>query len=98
MATQPTAVPGREGIQANVDRLSRLYAAVVADCCDEAGYRQQILAHTVRPLKPGPHEALPRLLVARRRMAFRRDAYQRAGHLDQLVRVRIHPGVNRTIH
>jgi regulator of RNase E activity RraA len=52
MATQPTAGPDREIIRANVDRLSRLYAAVVADCCDEAGYRHQILAHTVRPLKP----------------------------------------------
>lgn len=37
-------------IEANVARLERLYAAVVADCCDEAGYRDQIMAHTVRPL------------------------------------------------
>ncbi len=39
-------------IEARVARLDRLYAAVVADCCDEAGYRQQILSHTVRPLMP----------------------------------------------
>ena len=31
----------------------RLYAAVISDALDAAGYREQVLRHTIRPLHPG---------------------------------------------
>lgn len=37
-------------IDVQVERLSRLYAAVVADCCDAVGYRNQIMRHDMRPI------------------------------------------------
>src|SRR5689334_2019385 len=35
-----------------VERLERLYPAVVSDCLDRLGYRDQVLAPRVRPLDP----------------------------------------------
>lgn len=35
-----------------VERLSRLHPAVVADCLDRAGYRNQVLAPHIRPISP----------------------------------------------
>jgi regulator of RNase E activity RraA len=35
-----------------IDRLERLYPAVVADCLDRLGYRSQVLDPRVRPLDP----------------------------------------------
>jgi 4-hydroxy-4-methyl-2-oxoglutarate aldolase len=48
----PNQQRDQHSIEANVERLSRLYAAVVADCCDAAGYRNQIMRHDVKPLTP----------------------------------------------
>jgi len=36
-----------------IERLGRLYPAVVADCLDRLGYRDQVLAPRIRPLYPG---------------------------------------------
>ena len=35
-----------------VERLRRLYPAVVADCLDKVGYRQQVMSPHIRPLYP----------------------------------------------
>jgi 4-hydroxy-4-methyl-2-oxoglutarate aldolase len=35
-----------------LDRLSKLYPAVVADCLDRIGYRQQVMRPNIRPLFP----------------------------------------------
>jgi len=36
-----------------IDRLARLHPAVVADCLDRQGVRQQVLAPHIRPIAPG---------------------------------------------
>ena len=36
-----------------IDRLERLHPAVVADCLDRLGYRDQVLEPHIRPLDPG---------------------------------------------
>jgi regulator of RNase E activity RraA len=40
-----------------IERLERLYPAVVADCLDERGYREQVLAPHIRPLDPASRVA-----------------------------------------
>jgi len=41
-----------EDARGYVERLRRLYAAVVGDVLDAEGFREQVMAHTLRPLAP----------------------------------------------
>lgn len=48
--TQTTA--GKDDRLGDVERLARLYSAVVADCLDRVGLRHQVMAPRIRPLYP----------------------------------------------
>lgn len=46
------AADGRRRDLSSIERLERLYPAVVADCLDRVGVRDNVLAPHVRPLYP----------------------------------------------
>ena len=48
---------GSAGARAQVERLARLYPAVVADCLDKIGRRRQVMEPHIRPLYPEAHVA-----------------------------------------
>ena len=71
-----------------VERVSKLYSAVLCDAMDHLGYRNEGIMHAIRPLYPEAHiVGTARTLLSVQKSGFPKEPYaQELGALDALER------------